>query len=238
MVSIPSKLILLLSSSMLFATSAPISEEEKEYNENLESPVGETYITYNCLNSYDLFEVQLMSFASDSNPILDYSRPFNFIIHGWHDGLTGGAYNEFEGKPYVSRRGRPELWMEPLGQEWVKRADCNVCIIDWSHLAKGGYIDTINKIPRVVADIMKEIEKYKKRGMMIPNITLVGHSLGAHIAGAVGRAIREEYGVKAKAIYGTFCIKYIFFNQILQKLFIIIQDWILLDHNSDLILAF
>lgn len=144
-----------------------------------------------------------MEGSTEQDPLIKYSRPFNFIIHGWHDGFEGGPTWIFNG-PYIDRRGRPELWMEPLAQQWIKHADCNVCIVDWSSLASGGYIDVVkNRLPRVVDDIVNELEIYMERGMNISEVSIVGHSLGAHIAGSVGREFKTHHGIELKAIYGA-----------------------------------
>lgn len=139
----------------------------------------------------------------------DYSRPFNFLIHGWHDGFNGEAMDFGLPKPYIDHRLRPELWMEPLAQKWVNYTGDNVVIVDWSDLARGEYFDTVRtKIPRAVTHIVNEMEKYMERGMDITKVSIAGHSLGAHVAGSVGREIKTSHDVQIKAIYGMFVYLY------------------------------
>lgn len=133
---------------------------------------------------------------------INFSRPFKFLIHGWHDGFEG----DLNTQPLnVDRRLRHELWMEPLGQEWVRRTNSNVCIINWSYLAKGCYFSTVTiQIPRVVRDAVGKIGVFIEHGMNISEVSIAGHSLGAHIAGSIGRNLNEFYETKINAIYGVF----------------------------------
>lgn len=157
---------------------------------------------YVCSENFEAVYITPEERAPDMLPF-DYSRDFNFIIHGWHDGWLGGATDWGPMKPYIDRRLRKDLWMEPLAQKWFNYTDSNVVLVDWSELARGDYIDTVRtKLPRAVEHIVAEMELYMGRGMNILKVTIVGHSLGAHVAGSVGRAIKERYGVQIKAIYG------------------------------------
>lgn len=158
--------------------------------------------SYVCSENFEVTEISPDVHAPDVLPF-DYSRDFNFLIHGWHDGWLGEAIDWGPPKAYIDRRLRKDLWMEPLGQKWFNYTNSNVVIVDWSSLARGSYDDTVRtKLPRAVEEIVAEMEKYMGRGMEIQSVTIAGHSLGAHVAGSVGRAIKEIYGKKIKAIYG------------------------------------
>lgn len=147
-----------------------------------------------------------MEFDDPANPFLNYSLPCNFLIHGWHDGFQGGENRmPTDGSQWIDYRLKPDVWMELLAQEWVRRTNSNVCVIDWSYLAKGDYVYTVkHQIPRVVNDVVTQMEMFYSRGMNISEVSIAGHSLGAHIAGAIGRDLKTFHTLELKAIYGAF----------------------------------
>lgn len=154
-----------------------------------------------CRENFEAVDISVGNDKIDTP--FNYSLDFNFLIHGWHDGWLGGVREFYDPSPYIDRRMRKDLWMEPLAKKWYNYTKSNVVIVDWSDLARGGYIDTVKtKMPRVVERIVQEMEKYMGRGMDITRVTIAGHSLGAHVAGAVGREIKARHGVRIKAIYG------------------------------------
>lgn len=129
---------------------------------------------------------------------LNFSEPINFIIHGWHDGIEGhNMYDRNDTKKHDS-------WMRPMAKDWSKYNNSNVCMVDWSFLAKGGYVYTINyQLNRVVNELIKFTEILYKYGMNYTQVSIAGHSLGAHIAGLFGRAIQSK-GWRVYAIYGVY----------------------------------
>lgn len=106
------------------------------------------------------------------------------IIHGFRDGPNA----------IVNSRGR---------KAYVARGDFNVIIVDWS---KGA--DTLNyllakqriyEIGPIVAQMIEFIlETYDDKGLL-SDFYLIGHSLGAHLAGVVGKSMKVG---RIPVIYG------------------------------------
>lgn len=71
----------------------------------------------------------------------------------------------------------------------------NVCAIDWSKLASEEYNNASEHVYTVGAFAA---ETFKIWNLAAESITLVGHSLGAQVAGHIGK----EWNGKIKRIYG------------------------------------
>ncbi|XP_065216918.1 phospholipase A1-like isoform X2 [Planococcus citri] len=82
-------------------------------------------------------------------------------------------------------------WTKDLTQAYLKQRDATVGVVDWSSGSKTiAYFRAINKIPKVAAQLISFIEYLVKKFHFKPqNIHIIGHSLGAHIAGNVGRGV-------------------------------------------------
>lgn len=127
---------------------------------------------------------------------IKFSAPVNFIIHGWRDGIEG--HNKYD----RNDTRKHDLWMIPMGKDWAKYNNSNVCLVDWSFLAKGDYLFTIKyQLQRVANEMVKFTEVLRVYGMNYTQVSVAGHSLGAHIAGLFGRGVQSK-GWKINAIYG------------------------------------
>ncbi|XP_055627638.1 lipase member H-A-like [Toxorhynchites rutilus septentrionalis] len=123
----------------------------------------------------NLTEVQ----ESDLTSKIDMSKPIVFIIHGWID--TG------------SRN-----WILDMVNDYLQFADVNVCVVDWGKLAIHGYTIAVKNTYKVADYIASFITRLTDQGVSLDEVTLVGHSLGAQIAGHTGRKLEGKIG----AIYG------------------------------------
>lgn len=94
-----------------------------------------------------------------------------FIVHGYIDN--------------INRR-----WVRQTITNWIKYQDVQVCAVDWARLAAFEYSITANVNTYMVGDFLAVFIKYLMRnGFIIENMIIVGHSLGAHIAGFTGAAL-------------------------------------------------
>lgn len=133
---------------------------------------------------------------ADVETKLDFSKPINFIIHGFMADTK---------------------WMFETADVWTKNTSCNVCAVDWSPLA-GDFKISIHKLSslfnrliaypqvsmlytRLTSNVIVRFMKFlEQHGMKIDQVSIAGHSLGAHISGFVGAAFHGQI----HAIYGTF----------------------------------
>lgn len=104
----------------------------------------------------------------------DPSKSNVFIVHGWI-----GGYDE----PAPSQ----------IKNSIIELYDVNVFVVDWSGPAKKLYPTAKRYVPIVgelVADFIKKMYTYY--GINGHNIRLIGHSLGAHLCGCIGKNLNGE----------------------------------------------
>lgn len=131
--------------------------------------------------------------------VVNLKLPVHFLIHGWHDGKDNRDAFEFNATNV--NRSDPGLWMEDTAKEWAKRANSNVCIIDWSFIAKANYLVATTSMAHVSEDIFDALMKLRSLGVNISQSAIAGHSLGAHIAGQVGKRL-NRHEIQLGSIYG------------------------------------
>ncbi|KAJ8943952.1 hypothetical protein NQ318_013532 [Aromia moschata] len=130
-------------------------------------------------------------FYSKSNPnepvvlnVLDVNKviktKFNsskeclFIVHGW--------LNNYSSPVNVMIKGAV-----------LEKYDVNVFVVDWSAISKNGYIECVANIERIGKFIGHFINNLsKKYNYPLSKIKMVGHSLGAHIAGVAGKTTNGQ----------------------------------------------
>lgn len=114
---------------------------------------------------------------------IQLDSPVNFVVHGWTQSFRGGFNHRYS----RDINGFDNNWVHDLSSDWAKFAGENVCAVDWSRLAMFDYSVAVKKNSRVVAKRMHEFALFlAKLGIDIELISVVGHSLGSHIAGFFG----------------------------------------------------
>ncbi|CAH1955698.1 unnamed protein product [Acanthoscelides obtectus] len=135
--------------------------------------VKEDDITYHFHNrttsNYEIKHNQLNRIAG-----FDFTKPSFILIHGWHS----ASNSPFDGE---------------IVKALLKEHDVNVIVADWSPIAKDIYIVVKFNVPTVgkyVGYVINNItEKY---GPIEKNLSFVGHSLGAHVAGVAARYLGNK----------------------------------------------
>ncbi|WP_242046150.1 MULTISPECIES: LamG-like jellyroll fold domain-containing protein [Calothrix] len=150
--------------------------------------------------NFDTFTLSspLETLHRKSQPVSDRIALSNFnpnkktfvLIHGWQSNPSDGFRNT------------PDL----LSQQYP---DANVISLDWSFWANplniGKFFDYIIDYPMVtswlddVAALLKS--DLKEIGVQPHNLTIIGHSLGSHIAGLTGQEFKQDYSL-VKEIVG------------------------------------
>ncbi|GAB0095684.1 Lipase domain-containing protein [Sergentomyia squamirostris] len=101
-------------------------------------------------------------------------NPTRFVIHGWLNNADSDI-NQLIPSAYLSR------------------GDFNVFIVDWSNGASLTYgISAIltGSVGNIIANFIRFL--CKETGMKTSDVTLIGHSLGAHVAGYAGKRMAEN----------------------------------------------
>nr|XP_022905437.1 lipase member I-like [Onthophagus taurus] len=103
------------------------------------------------------------------------------LIHGW------GGDNE-------------TFWYSPMRIAYVKKG-FNVVLVDWSLEAQTNFNNAVNKIP-FIAEIITQFVIELSKTIVIEQFHLIGHCLGAHIAGVVGKKMFSQNHEKIWRITG------------------------------------
>lgn len=109
---------------------------------------------------------------------LDTSKKLLLVIHGFTDNKNRN-------------------WIRRLVRDLPFYTDSNVCIVDWSKLSTIDYFTAANQVYPVgneIGDFILSLE----REIPPESVSIVGHSLGAHIAGVAG----ARTGSRIDAIFG------------------------------------
>ena len=81
---------------------------------------------------------------------------------------------------------------EILCLAFLEHEDYNVIIVDWSNIAKLPYLEACSKLKVIGAYIAKMIDFLKSQGTDLNDMSLVGHSLGAHVMGLAGNQTLDK----------------------------------------------
>ncbi|XP_055629276.1 lipase member H-A-like [Toxorhynchites rutilus septentrionalis] len=151
----------------------------RESRVNSSSYIAEEYVRfllYTRENSSKPVELRL----NDIDHILYYgfnfSAPTKILIHGW----LGSSESQV---------------IEPLAKDFLAEGDFNVIAVDWEKGAQTWLYPVaryrVDKVADVVAAL---IAKLVDAGHSYEKIGIVGHSLGAHIAGLTGKRTAQKIG--------------------------------------------
>lgn len=113
------------------------------------------------------------------NSAFSAGKPTVFVIHGWKNNHGSEICTKIKGA-------------------LLSAFDINVFVVDWSPIAKGAYVTAqaaVNPVGHIVGGF---INLLKGKGLNVGNVKLIGHSLGAHVAGNTGAAL----GGQVSAITG------------------------------------
>ncbi|XP_034473511.1 phospholipase A1 2 isoform X1 [Drosophila innubila] len=103
------------------------------------------------------------------------SLPTRIIIHGWMS-QSRGSFNR------------------DVKNEYLKRGDYNVIVVDWSSTSANiNYFSVVKTIEEFGAQLAQFTRQLNRRfGASFDDMYLIGHSLGAQIAGSAGKRIKPE----------------------------------------------
>ncbi|XP_063706485.1 pancreatic triacylglycerol lipase [Culicoides brevitarsis] len=112
---------------------------------------------------------------TDIGEKLNTKLPVAFIIHGWFD----SAHRN---------------WVKNIASAFLEHTKTNVVAVDWNRLALQEYTLAADSTEEVGEQVAKFITKLNDLGIPLKNVTLVGHSMGAHISGFAGKHLGGKVG--------------------------------------------
>ncbi|XP_015586914.1 phospholipase A1 member A [Cephus cinctus] len=116
------------------------------------------------LNSYDT------SIAYPENILheIDFKKPLVIYLHGFREHPSNESVQTVVGA-------------------YLDRGNDNILLVDWSDLALERYITLVIKIKIIGKIIAGALEKLLSYGINVNTLHIIGHSLGAQIAGFIGK---------------------------------------------------
>ncbi|XP_017495031.1 PREDICTED: phospholipase A1-like [Rhagoletis zephyria] len=144
---------------------------ELEQQEDLEisiSPV--TYYLYTARNQYSGQKITADS-KSISNSNFDASNPTRFIIHGWT-------------QSYEAQTNKI------IRDAWLSRGEYNIIIVDWGRARSIEYASSVVAVSGVGKKVASMVDYLvNEHGMSLNDTEVIGHSLGAQVAGYIGKYV-------------------------------------------------
>ncbi|XP_055587451.1 phospholipase A1 3-like [Uranotaenia lowii] len=127
-------------------------------------------VTFWCSNADHADYMQV--FVNDPNlhRKLDVTKPIMMVTHGWTDNVN-------------------RTWVKEIVGDYIQHIGGNICSVDWSRLALVEYNLAARNTPKVGRYLAKFVKFLLKQGFSMDQVTLVGHSMGAHISGIAGAAL-------------------------------------------------
>uniref|UniRef100_A0A1A9ZP98 Lipase domain-containing protein n=1 Tax=Glossina pallidipes TaxID=7398 RepID=A0A1A9ZP98_GLOPL len=115
----------------------------------------------------------------------NFNYPLAIYLHGFSESATGEKQSSQE-----------------LKDAFLKRGNYNVILIDWSAMTAVPWytnaVDNMNVVARYVARFIRFLVM---QGYPVQRVHLIGFSLGAEVAGFIGKQL-QEWGINLKRITG------------------------------------
>ncbi|XP_021356285.1 inactive pancreatic lipase-related protein 1-like [Mizuhopecten yessoensis] len=116
----------------------------------------------------DHYSSQVGHFAS----LFDSSKDTKVVIHGY---LNSGS----------------DAWVVQMTDELLKKGDFNVIVVDWQGGSKQAYGHAVGNTYLVGAEVAKTLTYlHDNRSLDYSRVHIIGHSLGAQIAGHIGYRVK------------------------------------------------
>lgn len=92
-------------------------------------------------------------------------------------------------------------------EAYLQHGDYNIIAIDWGMIALNpNYIYASDFVPILSEFNAKFITFLRTQGLDLSTVTIVGHSLGAHIAGLTARTIKKNVDELVNHVVGMSCV--------------------------------
>uniref|UniRef100_W8CDP0 Pancreatic triacylglycerol lipase n=1 Tax=Ceratitis capitata TaxID=7213 RepID=W8CDP0_CERCA len=145
--------------------------EKEEEMEGRISTVPVTFYLYTNQNPSKPSKItESAKSIKNSNFNADY--PTRFIIHGWTQSYTSSMNSD-------------------IRAAWLARGKYNVIVVDWARARSVDYASSVaalSKTGKKVASMINYLNE--NHGMKLDEVEVIGHSLGAHVAGYAGKGTK------------------------------------------------
>ncbi|XP_042315847.1 lipase member I isoform X2 [Sceloporus undulatus] len=91
--------------------------------------------------------------------------------------------------------GAPPVWIDKIKDLLLERENVNIIIVDWNRGATTmNYPSAVSNAKKLVDILKNMIDQMRENGASLDSIYMIGVSLGAHVAGFVGKAYNGKIG--------------------------------------------
>ncbi|KAH8312587.1 hypothetical protein KR044_011578, partial [Drosophila immigrans] len=111
--------------------------------------------------------------SSVANSHFNKDHPTRFVIHGWTQNYKDSMNTD-------------------ITKAWLSRGEHNVIIVDWSRARSVDYASSVLAVAGAgakVGDMIKYLRD--SHGMSLDTLYVIGHSLGAQVAGYTGKTVGQ-----------------------------------------------
>ncbi|XP_037947730.1 phospholipase A1 VesT1.02-like [Teleopsis dalmanni] len=148
-------------------------EAEEEFKERLSistSPV--TFYLYTAKNPKKGTKITTTT-KSVNKSNFNAANPTRFVIHGWTQSYLSSINSD-------------------IRQAWLSRGDYNVIFVDWARARSVDYASSVSAVSGVGKKVAAMVDfLVQNYGMSLETLDVIGHSLGAHVAGFTGKNVKS-----------------------------------------------
>lgn len=158
-----------------YSTGAPFFSQYRPINFLPQRPdeIDTRFLLYTRGNRNTVHYLNPKDHNSITNSPFSGGRPTKFVTHGF---LENGQV----------------VWLHDIKNEFLKEADYNVIIVGWGGGSGLPYTQATSNTRVVGAEIARMIRLLEQYGGAHPaDVHVIGHSLGAHVAGYAGAGTRN-----------------------------------------------
>lgn len=139
-----------------------------------------TFILYTGAQPNVGYEITATKKSIDASPF-NAKNPTRITIHGWTSS-------------------KDDFVNTGIRSAWLKHGDYNMITVDWGRARSIDYATSVLAVPGVGKKVAALVDfLVKNYGMKLSDLEIIGHSLGAHVAGFTGKNIASG---KAHTIVG------------------------------------
>lgn len=133
----------------------------------------------------------------------DPKRPTKIVTHGWINSYRSpattrprdGTFSFINLFIYLEKKVLKLIFLTCSFAAFLQSGDYNVIVVDWSKFTLRPYVYATSHVKQVGKFVAQMVDFLEENGMDLKDLTLVGHSLGAHVVGLA------SYYAKGKPYY-------------------------------------
>ncbi|BFF92645.1 phospholipase A1-like [Drosophila madeirensis] len=128
------------------------------------------FYLYTRSNPTDGKEIKAEASSVDDSHF-DKDHGTRFVIHGWNGRYTDDMNTR-------------------ITKSWLSKGDYNVIVVNWDRAQSIDYASSVLAVPAAgekVGEMIKYLNEH--HGMSLDSMEVIGHSLGAHVAGYAGKKV-------------------------------------------------